>query len=104
MTDTPAGHRKIKPHKPRHSGVVRIDPELLAAFFDLPEDHHIVAFETTNDPVGLLAIVHGPKMPLVPPEARSPFIHIQVEMIDFGKPGLQFYRPRLIFPEQEADQ
>jgi hypothetical protein len=101
MTDKTPGHRKIEPPKPRRSGIVRIDPVFLAAFFDLPEDHHIVAFETTTDPVDLLAIVHGPKMPLVPPDTRSPFIHVQVEMLDFGKPGWQFYRPRLIFPEQE---
>lgn len=57
---------------------MHISPELVADALGLPPGHHLVAIETTNDPLGILAICEGPDFPESPFDEVSPIGHLHV--------------------------
>lgn len=55
---------------------LNIPPEFVADWLDLPPGHRLVAVDSRNDPLGIIAILEGPDFPETPTDVESPYGHI----------------------------
>lgn len=87
---------------------VRLAESHLNAMLTLPEDNRVVAAQAGMDPFGIVLIVEGPDLPVVPPDAEAPYAQTMVQVregrlcIDFVWPDAQPVPPP--WPDEADDE